>query len=377
VRKKGVRFEGKCMELVLLSDALRDTYGANRVVTLLASEFVRRYDVVVASVSISTSMREQLEAYSITPLDLNMSVLAKDSSISWIETFFRETFFQSNSKELAKRIDFTTCKLISFSCIFNIPTDIVYGLGFGVSSHINAFVDEMPWYYKLGTKMLNPVFSHMEKKLKENLLASKIILTISEYCTQLYEELGIPVSRVIYPPLDLEIYKPTTTSPIGDYVLTYLGKESKFSLIKKIADLGIPIKAFGSKLSYIPSSILNHSHIECLGHVSDETLIDLYTNAHYTFFPFTDEVFGYIPIESMACGTPTLTYAYQGPKETVSNGITGWLAEDDEELITLASKISDEGYSNNIRKKCRESSFNFDKRHIAKQWFKYLDESLQ
>jgi len=365
------------MELVLLSDALRDTYGANRVVTLLASEFAKRYDVVVASVSISSSMREKLEADGITPLDLNMSVLAKDSSISWIETFFRETFFQSNSKELAKRIDFTTCKLISFSCIFNIPTDIVYGLGFGVSSHINAFVDEMPWYYKLGTKMLNPVFSHMEKKLKENLLASKIILTISEYCTQLYEELGIPVSRVIYPPLDLEIYKPTTTSPIGDYVLTYLGKESKFSLIKKIADLGIHIKAFGSKLSYIPSSILNHSHIECLGHVSDETLVDLYTNAHYTFFPFTDEVFGYIPIESMACGTPTVTYAYQGPKETVSNGITGWLAEDDEELITLASKISKEDYSNNIRKKCRESSLNFDKQHIAKQWFKYLDESLQ
>jgi hypothetical protein len=104
------------MELVLLSDALRDTYGANRVVTLLANEFARRYDVVVASVSISSSMREKLEADGITPLDLNMSVLAKDSSISWIETFFRETFFQSNSKELkelAKRIDFTTCKLIS------------------------------------------------------------------------------------------------------------------------------------------------------------------------------------------------------------------------------------------------------------------------
>jgi glycosyltransferase involved in cell wall biosynthesis len=216
----------------------------------------------------------------------------------------------------------------------------------------------------------------MEKKLKENLLASNIILTISEYCTHLYEELGIKVNQVIYPPLDLEIYKPTTSNPIGDYVLTYLGKESKFSLIKQIADLGIPIKAFGSKLSYIPSSILHHPNIDCLGQVSDETLVDLYTNAHYTFFPFTDEVFGYIPIESMACGTPTLTYAYQGPKETISNGVTGWLAENDEELITLASKINNEGYSNTIRKKCRESSLKFDKQHIATKWFKYLDENL-
>ncbi len=364
------------MELILLSDALRDTYGANRVVTLLASEFAKRYDIGVASVSISTSMREKMESYGIKPLDLNLKYFSKDSSISWIEAFFRETFFHSNSKELKKKIDINKCKLVSFSCIFNIPTDIVYGLGFGVSSHINAFVDEMPWYYKLGTKILNPVFSRMEKKLKENLLASKIILTISEYCSQLYEELGIDVNSVIYPPLDLDIYKPSTSSPVEDYVLTYLGKESKFSLIKEIADLGIHIKAFGSKLSYIPSTILKHSNIECLGHVSDETLVDLYTNAHYTFFPFTDEVFGYIPVESMACGTPTLTYAYQGPMETVSNGVTGWLAKDDKDLISLASKISKEGYSSNIRKKCREFSLNFDKQHIAKKWFKYLDESL-
>jgi glycosyltransferase involved in cell wall biosynthesis len=78
----------------------------------------------------------------------------------------------------------------------------------------------------------------------------------------------------------------------------------------------------------------------------------------------------------MACGTPTLTYAYQGPMETVSNGVTGWLAKDDKDLISLASKISKEGYSSNIRKKCREFSLNFDKQHIAKKWFKYLDESL-
>lgn len=364
------------MEIILLSDALRDNYGANRVVTLLASEFAKRYKVGVVSVSISNPMRERLEFYGIKPLDLNIRLLSKDSSISWIEPFFRETFFHSNSKKLEEKVDLETCKLVSFSCIFNIPTDIVYGLGFGVSSHINAFVDEMPWYYKLGTKILNPVFSHMEKKLKDNLLSSKIILTISKYCSELYENLGIKVRSVIHPPLDLDIYKPTTSNPDGNYVLTYLGKESKFSLIKKIADLGIHIKAFGSKLSYIPSYIDEHSNIECLGHVSDETLVDLYTNAHYTFFPFTDEVFGYIPVESMACGTPTITYAHQGPKETVIHGVNGWLAKDDEEIIQLAIKISGEGYSNKIRKTCRESSLNFDKRHIAKKWFVYLDEVL-
>jgi glycosyltransferase involved in cell wall biosynthesis len=345
------------LELVLLSDVLRDAYGANQVVILLASEFAKRYDVSIASGFISTPIQEKIESMGVKTIDLKSRPLLRDSSISWVETFLRETFFQSNSKKLKKKLDLETCKLISFSSLFNIPTDIVYGLSYGVSLHINAIVSELPWYYKLGNKVLDPVFSHMEKVLLENLLASNIILTISEYCLEIYEKNGIKVNSVIHPPLDLDLYNPTTTSPVEDYLLTYLGKESKFSIIKKIADLGVPIKAFGSKFSYIPSSILHHSNIECL-------------------FPFTDEVFGYIPIESMACGTPTLTYAHQGPKETVSNGITGWLAENDEELITLASKINNEGYSNTIRKKCRESSLKFDKQHIATKWFKYLDESL-
>ena len=364
------------MELILLSDVLRDTYGANQVVILLATEFAKKYDVGVASGSISGPIREKMESYGVKLLDLQITPIFRDSSISWVETFLRETIFQSNSKKLKKKIKNEHCKLVSFSSLFNIPTDIVYGLGFGVSLHINAIVGELPWYYKLGNKVLNPVFSHMERRLKKNLMSSKIIITISEYCLEMYKKLGIKVNSVIHPPLDLEVYKPTTSSPVEDYVLTYLGKESKFSLIKKIADEGIHIKAFGSKFSYIPSSILNHSNIECLGFVSNETLVDLYTNAHYTLFPFTDEVFGYIPIESMACGTPTLTYAYQGPKETVSNGVTGWLVKDDDEFINLASKINTEGYSKNIRTQCRNASFKFDKQHIAKKWFKYLDESL-
>jgi glycosyltransferase involved in cell wall biosynthesis len=249
-------------------------------------------------------------------------------------------------------------------------------LGFGISSHINAFVDEMPWFYKLVTQFFSPIFYQMERKLKRNLLSSKIVLTISKYCSEMYEKLGIKVREVIYPPLDLEVYKPTASSPTGSYVLTYLGKESKFSIIKKIADLGTQIKAFGSKLTYVPSYIENHSNIECLGHVSEETLTDLYTNAHYTLFPFSDEVFGYIPVESMACGTPTLTYSLQGPKETVINGVTGWLAKDDEEIIKVAAQIDREGYPNNIRKNCREFSLNFDKQLIAQSWFKYLDEIL-
>ncbi len=49
------------------------------------------------------------------------------------------------------------------------------------------------------------------------------------------------------------------------------------------------------------------------GRVSDDELARLYANAKFTVFPFIHEPFGYVPVESMACGTPpVLTYDKQG-----------------------------------------------------------------
>jgi glycosyltransferase involved in cell wall biosynthesis len=63
---------------------------------------------------------------------------------------------------------------------------------------------------------------------------------------------------------------------------------------------------------------------------------------------------GYIPLESMACGTPVLTYAWQGPGETVKNNKTGWVVSTREEFSEMALRIWNEGYDPNIRKDCRE-----------------------
>lgn len=105
------------------------------------------------------------------------------------------------------------------------------------------------------------------------------------------------------------------------------------------------VKAFGSKAPYIPKCLLKHPNIEFLGRVSDEELIDLYSNVLFTLFTFTHEPFGYVPVESMACGTPVLTYNRQGPRESVIDGTTSWLANSDEELVGLALKMWREGYS--------------------------------
>jgi glycosyltransferase involved in cell wall biosynthesis len=56
-------------------------------------------------------------------------------------------------------------------------------------------------------------------------------------------------------------------------------------------------------------------------------------------FPFSNEPFGYVPLESMSCGTPVLTYNREGPSETVVDGQTGWLVGSPEEFVRVGSRL--------------------------------------
>jgi hypothetical protein len=50
------------------------------------------------------------------------------------------------------------------------------------------------------------------------------------------------------------------------------------------------------------------------------------------------------------------------------NGSTGWLANDDSELVKLAFQMWNEGYPRAFRNSCRERALEFDVNRIAKEW---------
>jgi glycosyltransferase involved in cell wall biosynthesis len=97
--------------------------------------------------------------------------------------------------------------------------------------------------------------------------------------------------------------------------------------------------AFGNK---IPVGMRLHEitrYIDFRGRVSRQELIHLYSHARFTLFPFTFEPMGLVPLESMACGTPVLTYNRQGPASTVVDGKTGWLVNTPEEMVAKAVEL--------------------------------------
>ena len=62
--------------------------------------------------------------------------------------------------------------------------------------------------------------------------------------------------------------------------------------------------------------------IEFYGYRTRDELGDLYADAQALLFPGIED-FGIAPLESMACGTPVISYGAGGPLETVIEGETG------------------------------------------------------
>lgn len=352
------------MKIVFLLDPLESLHGPLQPPFLVAKELKKHFDIAFVSPLINKYVAEVLKSQGFKILNLGKCYCFSGSLLTF-EAWLRRVKF---------RLEHANSVVVNFSQCFLADADIYYAQG-PIAKALDDTCAEMKQIYRFAYRLTRPLFfmrdKAFNKKLRER---SNLFIANSKFCASMYEDWGVKVDNVIYPPLDCENVKRTTSKPSSDYVLTYIGKEAKYSIVKTIADAGIRIKAFGFKAPYIPSYMRKHPNIEFLGKVSDQELLALYSNALYTLFAFTHEPFGYIPVESMACGTPVLTYDRQGPSESVVNRQTGWLLESDEELMKMAMKLWREGYRKDIRENCRRKALEFDVKMIAKEWVKLLED---
>ncbi|MGQ9722677.1 MAG: glycosyltransferase family 4 protein [Candidatus Jordarchaeum sp.] len=356
------------MTICIITDPLLNDFGPARPALLLSKELAKKYDVSLVSTSISKDIYQKLNSFGVKPVNLGVRFHFKDSSLVWIEAWSREAFLSLNSHKFKRNDEI----LLNFSNTIIIPSNVWFVLG-PTTSALDNIRGELPWYFQYMYRILRPAFFYADRKnVRLAARKSNIVIATSNYCASLYRRFNVKVHDVIYVPIDCEKFKPLRDNSSNKYVITYFGKETKFSTIQKVADKGIKVKAFGAKLSYVPKGLLNHPNVEILGHISDEELVRLYSNALFTIFPFTNEEFGYIPVESMACGTPVLTYAFQGPGETVINGETGWLAKSENEIVRLATYLWQKAYSSEMREKCRQRALDFDVKKISQQWLNII-----
>lgn len=291
----------------------------------------------------------------------------------WAISWLLEALLHNNSRALRsaqKKHNFD----LTISISSTIPTEAEVWWCQGPPLAITLIEGEMLNDYpkfisKIILKLVNMLDSSMINKMRK---MSKNMLVNSKHLREIYGEQGIASEGYLYTIKDLSDFFKEGDNTGEKYVFTYIGKETDLVTLGKLLDGGVKIKAFGGKMGDIGTLSGIISKLDYFSAVSNEHLRKLYSNAHFTAFPFTNEPLGYVPLESMACGTPVLTYDKQGPSETVLDGITGWLVRSQEDFVSKAlelwkdlkhSEMSDSCF-NRINRLLEENKLQFVERYL-------------
>jgi glycosyltransferase involved in cell wall biosynthesis len=165
-------------------------------------------------------------------------------------------------------------------------------------------------------------------------------------------------------PKELFAFRPTR----GDY-LAFLGRISP----EKRVDRAIAIaKRAGMRLKVaakvdradrryfkrVIEPLLNESHVEWIGEITDRDKNEFLGNAYALLFPIDwPEPFGLVMIEAMACGTPVIAYDHGSVPEVIEEGVTGFIVQDLDDAAKAVGRVRDLS-----RRRCREV---FEKRFAA------------
>ena len=184
-------------------------------------------------------------------------------------------------------------------------------------------------------------------------------------------------STVIYPPVSIsQTFNVTRYTLRKPYFITVsrLARAKHVDLLINTANkekFELHIVGIGRDETYLRS--LAGPTVHFLGNLSDEKLQKELLDAHAFLFASVDEEFGIAPVEAMGYGVPVIAYASGGLKETVKEGINGYLYKELNEKSLLESmrklnKLSYEDYKImrvNARKEAEQySEENFKKRFM-------------
>lgn len=208
---------------------------------------------------------------------------------------------------------------------------------------------------------LSYLFHKMRIWDRSNSVSIDSFIAISKFISERISKYYGVNSKIIHPPVDTQRFQCHTEK--DDYYFT----ASRLVPYKKIRLIAETFAKNGKKLIIAgdgPDSDEIRKRIGAntimLGSVSDKQMVDLMQRAKaFIFASFED--FGIVPVESMACGTPVIAYGKGGALDTVEDGVSGVLFEE-QSIKSLQNAID------------RFESMSFDSKKVSESAKRFSEE---
>ena len=183
-------------------------------------------------------------------------------------------------------------------------------------------------------------------------------------------------ATVIYPPVDTDFFVPGDKETEDFYI--YVGALTPYKRVDIIVEafnrLAKPLKIIGSGAEIRKLKKISGNNIEFLGNVDRESVRDFMQRAKALVFA-AEEDFGITPVEAQACGKPVIAYAKGGVLETVIDGVTGVLFEEQsaDSLIKAIKRFEQMKFD---PQKCRENALRFSRAQSKKKLKEFIYNRL-
>ncbi len=200
-----------------------------------------------------------------------------------------------------------------------------------------------------------------------------LLLANSKWTSIIFQYLyGLPISGILFA-IDTNVFKPTLSKYsemnfIAVPTISLSKDDSGRNLISRLAQDGIPL------LSYGPIEIQGVKH---LGYLPQDEMVNVLSGAKATLFLFNYEALGLVPFESLACGTPVITYQKQGPMVDLANNPNVKYFKDYDELKDLCRHYIELAKDEDKIRECRDSVMKYDVSAIATEIEMLFRKSLQ
>jgi glycosyltransferase involved in cell wall biosynthesis len=196
---------------------------------------------------------------------------------------------------------------------------------------------------------------------------------------------------VVYPGLDHEACS-------GDHIeferptVLYLGRVKAYKrlellvsamglVLDKVPDAELLVAGTGDaleRLKEMTGGVPHSGSIRLLGFVSNDEKVDLLKGAWVMATPSMNEGWGVTVIEANACGTPAVAFRVAGLDESVVDGVTGLLADNERQFADAISEVLlDEGLRRRFSRQAFEWAGRFTWDETSRQTLEILEEALR